>query len=293
MTIMQTSIENLRRFLNQQRARRSQGNRSYQAKFYRLSVLVLLILLTVDLCSRCNRSSTYHQVHAAIDQRHNSKRTTDSNIRSYEHYYNIRRSNTKQQEQQESDAPKRPECRYDPTGIATNATFPLGHKWTPFLEGAIQECLLCECTLRYQPAFKCYKTAITCIHLDRPPRCPYVPDRCPDGGLPQRQAPGKCCKTCDRRTGQSQDQPTRSSSDARSRYMPGSLWKVGDKKQGTTSSSAPSSPSQQQNRNTTPVNLYFDQATSPETYYLFKIIARSSDNREVISAVKSVTLCPG
>lgn len=198
----------------------------------RLSLLVLVMLLTVDLDS--------HSVLLVNKQATHIK------------------------QKQKFIMAEQPEgrCHYDSTGKFTNETFPLGHKWKPMLDGVTQECLLCECTLKYQDGKGCYASVITCTDLGAPsPHCSKMPDSCPDGRPPLRQEGGGCCKTCDRETVKGQEY------------------------------SLPPAPRRNNRRPVHAVSLYFDRATGPESYLLIKTIARGADNREVIAAVKSITLC--
>lgn len=137
-----------------------------------------------------------------------------------------------------------------------NDSYPLGHRWAPSLPDlGLQPCVACECTLRRLAA--CYEPVVNCRRIDKSPGCPALPDRCADGAEPRR-APGQCCRSCPDAFGI-----------ARSARPAGGLLSTG----------APT------------LLLDFDQAPRMESFWIFKIIAKDQEDRELISAVKSVPFC--
>lgn len=136
-----------------------------------------------------------------------------------------------------------------------NNTYPLGYRWNPSLpKFGTFPCLLCECTVKLNG--NCYEPVVVCPNIEH--KCPQAPKTCRDGSSP-RKLPDKCCKQC----------PEISVPDFK------------DRRVNSLSAST---------LLTNDANLY-QLPAKPESYWLFRIVARDYDEREIISAVRYVTFC--
>lgn len=232
-----------------------------------LLTLVALIILTLDLCLRS--SSSVYQAIAT------HSRNMQSQQQARMHYEIGDETSDRQEHAADEQPTTMPVCHLG------DQVFPLGSRWAPFLPNfGIQQCMRCDCTLKYELQRACYEPVVTCKRLDNYPHCPNKNETCPDG-WERRLEPGHCCPACRLK------QLTTPSTTVRPK--PGSLWQTSNSRMSNQHTL-----SQQQQAMQSGLSSFepkYDQAQGRETFWLFKIISRSQDDREQISAVKSISFC--
>lgn len=210
---------------------------------------------------------------------------------------------------------ERPTCSLD-----NLTSHPLGHRWVPTIQPSGQQhCLMCECTLNFVAQDGCYTPVIKCKRFgpgEPQPSCPPVPEVCSDGRKPAPMPNHNCCLTCNPEEATGGSQQSISHQATSTLHREALLSRNGNRRGWQSSGwqrhparalpAAAEVPTPQQSAlkidemgpamqasMTTVVDseVNFDLAPRPESLWLFKVIAKTGDNRELISAVKSLPLC--